>query len=460
MNASRAFVSSGVILAAAFLVLLCGLAVVVESKFAPTKLPDHVRLTERGQFVAKAEPTLGDAIVAGGPPKEADPRPSPSDLARLTPDEQRLINGLVRDLPAQIESTFQLVQTLEKRREEVLGLEQKLLSMRNQRYQLAAFRMDGEPSRKVSEAEAEQLDQEIGNLWNAIKDARTYATGSENYDLLDLQRWRVHSANVQTASANVLGNRLTIQNVEDLKLAAAWVEHFRSLAANLEPKMNRLVGIIHELGYGDHRFAKSVERESSEPATYKLPPAIQRFVDNQKAEEADRKAQQDWIHSVRVEAGADTPTAGTPQHLKSLIKDIEAARQRGDAKRAAEITRAFFPDAAGLRRGLSDIVPQATIDALAEATARFRERSDDVLANVIAPSSPDKTELVVALTPLEFLAKQTPNSNWPSLLRREVTYYDIAFQAPGTDQASAAHLFYWTGSRWYMLGRIWESLPK
>jgi hypothetical protein len=186
------------------------------------------------------------------------------------------------------------------------------------------------------------------------------------------------------------------------------------------------------------------------------------------------------VAAFACDKGGGTPGAGnpddalykqadSPDNLKGLLETIVAANAAGDHKKAATLTRGLIPDQAALKKVLRDDAPPALGEG-AEKMAQGLPSDDVMVAGLIKPGEPTRTQVNVHGATTEEIAKYEPNSvpyaEFPggakklaeSALKPGVKFYEVEFVEPGKDAGMKYHMFFWDGSRWRMLGPAWRSL--
>lgn len=190
-----------------------------------------------------------------------------------------------------------------------------------------------------------------------------------------------------------------------------------------------------------------------------LAPSIQRFVDDQAAEEADRRARDERIAKARIMAGVDLPGRGTPEHLKRQMVLLGSQVRNSDTKAVAAFVREALPDAAGLKVALSSSASGQAVEKLAAFFDGLRAKPDADVAKIMEfPHT--RTEVVVRPQTPEDLAPLVSRPEHLKLLQEGQAFYSVQFVDPKDPLNTRFHLFYWTGSGWQMLGMYWKILDS
>lgn len=155
----------------------------------------------------------------------------------------------------------------------------------------------------------------------------------------------------------------------------------------------------------------------------------------------------------------------TAAGLKTLMSQITSARDQGDAKKAALLTKALLPDAERVRTGLAKTAAPADVDKLVATIAPFAGGDESQLAALLAPGNPKRTEIQVHGATAEEIANGTTADakEFPGfavaaakrgMLRAGTTYYEVEFVEPGKDTGMKFHMFFHDGKQWTMLGKL------
>jgi sortase (surface protein transpeptidase) len=159
----------------------------------------------------------------------------------------------------------------------------------------------------------------------------------------------------------------------------------------------------------------------------------------------------------------------TADDLKKQFTAIQAAINTGKKDDAASLTKALLPDAARLKKALSDQVPEANIAKVLEMYAGLTKNPAAVGMLLAVPSARSEVKVHAATT--EEIAKYADGSvafnEFPGgaknlatsgTLRPGVTFYEVEATEPGKSAGTKFHLFYFDGAGWAMLGPVWRVL--
>ena len=182
------------------------------------------------------------------------------------------------------------------------------------------------------------------------------------------------------------------------------------------------------------------------------------------------------------QAGADTDTAGageaaasgsvdpgfeadgSAENLKKFFVELQGSIEKGDTARAAALTRGVMPDEAALKKAFRDDAPADFPAKVLGMIERVMPRDDGKVAHMLGVR-PGWTEVLVHGATTEDIASGAPAaSEFPggakkmaeTVLRPGMMFYEVERREPGAERGNRLDLFFFDGSRWVMLGKLWR----
>jgi hypothetical protein len=169
--------------------------------------------------------------------------------------------------------------------------------------------------------------------------------------------------------------------------------------------------------------------------------------------------------------GAQVPAAfkfeNTPENLQTFLELFHKTIHIDKSpKEAAVLFRSLIPDQDRLKRALRDGVPPEAIERILSVFAKVSTMKDEDFITIVKPEQSivrvrgATTEQIAAYREGTVAGDEFPGGaqqvaqQW---LRPGVTFYQVAFLAPGESRGMTYHLFFWDGRRWAMVGPAWRA---
>lgn len=159
-----------------------------------------------------------------------------------------------------------------------------------------------------------------------------------------------------------------------------------------------------------------------------------------------------------------------PDNLRQLFEELQQANLGGDTELASQLTLGLIPDEDCLGQAFRQDVSESAFGTVLDYYADlFPQTTDaDAWARLLV-TGPDRSQVNVhAATTEELVAYQEGSvafNEFPGGARQlaqtvfapGLTWYEVEYVEPGESAGMKYHLFFWTGSRWCMLGPIWRT---
>ncbi len=167
------------------------------------------------------------------------------------------------------------------------------------------------------------------------------------------------------------------------------------------------------------------------------------------------------------------------ESLRKLMFDFKNAKDSGNNSKASELIQSFIVDKSSIKKALKDGTDPKTINKLNQFSVILakqrkklgdKKKFDKELVKQFRIKKEYNEVLVHEATTEEIAKNDEKTIVWKEfpggavaaakkgILRPKMKFYEVEFVKKGESRGMKYHLFFWNGSQWKMLGKVWRAL--